>query len=280
MPSELVSASLFEKNARSALEWRLHWLFRVAVFCEFLGHGAFGILTKKAWVSYFAVFGIPEAWAYRLMPLVGSMDILMATLTLVSPIRAALLYMTFWGLFTSLLRPLAGEGWWEFFERAYNFGVPGLMLWFHGPATGLKGWFAVITGIPKLTADRSKRCQWALRIIMASMLIGHGGYGLVMHKQNLVQFYEAAGFGISGMPMAAFSAAVGAFEILLGLLCLVVKWTPFFIFVFVWKLGTEFLYVPAHAYGAGWEMLERGGGYAAPLLWVVLDSFKHPCTKK
>jgi hypothetical protein len=36
----------------------------------------------------------------------------------------------------------------------------------------------------------------------------------------------------------------------------------------VWKLGTEGLYVPAQAYGAWWEVLERGGSYAAPLLWI------------
>jgi hypothetical protein len=33
-------------------------------------------------------------------------------------------------------------------------------------------------------------------------------------------------------------------------LCLEVKVAAFFIFVCVWKLGTEFLHVPAQAYGA------------------------------
>ena len=38
-----------------------------------------------------------------------------------------------------------------------------------------------------------------------------------------------------------------------------------------WKLGTELLYVPAQAYGAWWEVLERGSSYAAPLLWIGLQ---------
>ena len=30
--------------------WRLVWLLRVACAAEFVGHGAFGIITKAAWV--------------------------------------------------------------------------------------------------------------------------------------------------------------------------------------------------------------------------------------
>jgi len=39
------------------------------------------------------------------------------------------------------------------------------------------------------------------------------------------------------------------------------------------KLGTEWLSVPAQAYGAWWEVMERGGSYAAPLLWIGLHQF-------
>jgi hypothetical protein len=83
-------------------------VLRIALCCEFVGHGAFGVLRKEAWVPYFQIFGIPEAWAWYLMPVVGSVDIALGTLALVAPIRAALLYMSAWGLFTALLRPLTG----------------------------------------------------------------------------------------------------------------------------------------------------------------------------
>jgi hypothetical protein len=268
MPQDDISTAIVDKSARYTLEWKLHWLFRLALFGEFVGHGAFGILTKPAWVHYFGLFGIPDSWAMKFMPLVGSVDIVLGALALVAPTRAGLLYMGCWGLFTALLRPLAGEGWWEFFERSYNFGLPLLMLWVHSAGTHGTPWFAVITAVPRFTIDRAQTAQLALRGIMASMLIGHGGFGVIMGKQNLLQFYEAAGLGIVGVSLPTMSAVIGGFEMLLGALCLEAKVTAFFVFVCVWKLATEFLYVPAQAYGAWWEVMERGSSYAAPLLWI------------
>src|SRR4051794_17947780 len=60
--------------------WRVHWIFRIAVCAEFVGHGAFGIITKAAWVPYFAVVGIPEWMAWRLMPVIGTVDIVLGLL--------------------------------------------------------------------------------------------------------------------------------------------------------------------------------------------------------
>src|SRR6266508_6623231 len=65
----------------------LFWLLRVACGLEFIGHGAFGAITKAAWVPYFGVVGIPERWAYRLMPVVGSADIFLGLLVLLKPVR-------------------------------------------------------------------------------------------------------------------------------------------------------------------------------------------------
>ena len=61
---------------------------------------------------------------------------------------------------------------------------------------------------------------------------------------------------------------IGGFEMILGVLCLEAKVSAFFVFVCAWKLATELLYVPAGAYGAWWEVMERGSSYAAPLLWI------------
>ena len=157
MSQETVPTSLFDPAARQTPEWTLHWLFRLALCAEFVGHGAFGVLTKQAWVPYFTLFGFPEAWAWTLMPVVGSVDITLGVLALVAPTRAGLLYMGCWGFFTALLRPLAGEGGWEFLERSYNFGVPWLMLWMHGVSPQMTSWFAVITEVPRLTVAGHKR---------------------------------------------------------------------------------------------------------------------------
>ncbi len=42
---------------------RLHYTLRIASAMCFIGHGAFGIITKKIWLNYFAVFGIGPAMA-------------------------------------------------------------------------------------------------------------------------------------------------------------------------------------------------------------------------
>jgi hypothetical protein len=126
----------------------------------------------------------------------------------------------------------------------------------------------VITQVPRFTVVRAQPYQLALRTIMASMLIGHGGFGLAMGKQNLLRFYDMAGFDTFGVPLPTVSAVIGGCEMLLGVLCLVVTSTAFFLFICLWKLGSELLYVPAQAYGAWWEVIERGSSYAAPLVWI------------
>jgi hypothetical protein len=268
MSQDTVPTSLVDRAARHTLEWKLHWLLRLALCGEFIGHGTFGVMTKQAWVPYFTMFGFPEAWAWRLMPMIGSVDITLGILALIAPTRAGLLYMGCWGFFTALLRPLAGEGGWELLERSYNFGIPWLMLGVHGVGPQVRSWGRVLTEIPRLTVARAKTAQWALRGIMASMLIGHGGYGLVMGKPTLLHFYDVVGLGGFGVALSTVSAVLGGCEMLLGVGCLVATRPAFFLVVCAWKLSTEFLYVSAHAYGAWWEVLERSGSYAAPLLWI------------
>ncbi len=135
---------------------RLHWILRVAVAACFIGHGAFGVITKAAWLPYFAIFGIPEAWAWKLMPLVGAVDISIGVLTLIQPVRAVILYMAFWGFQTACLRPLAGQGIWELLERAGNYGVPLAFLCLLGAGRSLTDWFSA-RPTPTLTVTRAPR---------------------------------------------------------------------------------------------------------------------------
>ena len=39
----------------------LYWMLRIACAAEFIGHGAFGVITKADWVPYFGVVGIPPS---------------------------------------------------------------------------------------------------------------------------------------------------------------------------------------------------------------------------
>ena len=79
-------------------------------------------MEKVGWIPFYLIFQIPDNYAYLTMPIIGSLDILMGILILVKPIRLVMVWMTFWTIFTALLRPMALMGWWEFFERGGNYG--------------------------------------------------------------------------------------------------------------------------------------------------------------
>jgi hypothetical protein len=251
----------------------VHWILRIAVFAEFVGHGAFGIITKAAWVPYFAVVGIPEWMAWRLMPIVGTIDIGLGILALVRPMPVVLLYMAFWGAWTALLRPFTAEGWWEFLERAGNYGVPLAFLYWSRPGPRLRDWFAVIT-VPTTTPPRPERLAWILRITTATLLIGHGGFGAFMQKAAWLGYFGAAGVTPRMVEGASLIARLGWFEIALGLLVLIWPATGVLVFVFVWKIGTELLRPMVGE--SFWEFIERGGSYAAPLALLYVRRWAGP----
>jgi len=245
----------------------LHWVLRLGVAACFIAHGSFGIITKAAWLPYFALFGIPEAWAWRLMPVVGTVDVTVGVLTLFQPVRAIVLYMTFWGFQTACLRPVAGQGVWELLERAGNYGVPLAFLVLLGPGRSLPDWFST-RPMPTLTKERALAIGWILRATTALLLIGHAGFDFAMHKD---WSGYAAVIGISSATVASHPLRpfTGWFECVLGLLVLGWPARGLLIFVFAWKLGTEALRPLAGE--ALWEFIERGGSYAAPLALAWLQ---------
>ncbi|NGO13739.1 hypothetical protein G5C60_40635 [Streptomyces sp. HC44] len=252
-------------------EWKIHWILRIAIACEFIGHGAFGIMGKEAWLSYYAVFGIPPSAAWVLMPLTGMVDITLGLLVLVRPTRAPLAYMAFWGLFTAVLRPLSGESWWEVVERSYNFGIPLVLLLLCGLGASRGEWLEKIRTIPYLTRQRARSFAWGLRVIIGAFLIGHGGYGVFDHKPILTEQYESIGLTSLVDDPSVVSNAVGWFEIALGVLVLAaVPMTSVLLFVCAWKIATEMLYVTSGARGAGFEVIERSSSYAAPLALILV----------
>ena len=259
-------------QAQEALSNKLFWCFRIALFMEFVGHGAFGVLTKKAWVPYITAFGFPEAWAWYIMPVVGTLDITLGFIALLSPRPIVFAWMAFWGCMTAALRPLTGESIWEFFERSYNMGVPFLALYFVGFFK--HGIFARVHAPKTLPTITMNKIMFGFRIIIASMLIGHGCFGAVVGKPNLIGFYKASGFESFGLPLTELSMYIGLFEIGLGIVSLFVNWVPFFFFVMTWKLATEGLYVPAKAYGAWWEVIERGSSYFAAGMMATMITFQ------
>lgn len=104
---------------------KIMWILRIAVAGEFLGHGMFGIQGKEEWVGWTQdLLGVDASLAGTIILLVGIMDIALAILVLVKPIRPLLLWMALWGLWTALLRPIVGKPVWDFVERLANAGAP------------------------------------------------------------------------------------------------------------------------------------------------------------
>lgn len=119
----------------------LEWVLRVAVAGEFLGHGVLALQVKQSWVPYFTSVGISADTAIILLPWIGAVDIALALLILVRPVRVALLWMVLWGFGTALIRPIAGEPIWDFVERFANWGAPLALLILVGWPKNFKEWF-------------------------------------------------------------------------------------------------------------------------------------------
>ena len=110
------------------------WILRIAIAAEFAGHGSFALEGKKQWIRWFAAFGIADPDLARLLLfMIGVVDVTLAVLVLIRPMRLALLWMTFWAFWAALVRPLVGDSVREFIERGANWGAP-LALFFvmHG----------------------------------------------------------------------------------------------------------------------------------------------------
>ncbi len=241
----------------------LEWILRIATAGCFIGHGAFGIITKAGWLPYFAVAGIPESVAWPLMPWIGSMDIAMGILALVLPIRANFWWCIVWAVWTAALRPLSGEGIWEFLERGGNYGAPLALL-------ALAGWRGGL--FSRLTFDRDAldntrlvhHLGWVLRGATALLLVGHAGCNVFDAKPVFLQLTQV----VWPAATAQTQFALGLFEFALAGAVLLRPGVALLGFVCAWKVFTESLW-PFAGY-AFWEVIERFGSYGVPLAYAFL----------
>ena len=103
----------------------------IAVFGTFLGHGLFAISIKPSWIPLLTAFGFSKNTAISLLPIIGTIDILVACIILFKPFRLVLIWASFWAFAAALSRPIAGEPIWEFVERAPNWITPLALLALH-----------------------------------------------------------------------------------------------------------------------------------------------------
>ena len=119
----------------------VEWVLKIAVAGEFIGHGVFAVQGKKDWIGWFATFGVADGGvATQLLFIIGVIDIALAILVWVRPLRLVLLWMVFWGFWTALLRPIVGMPVWDFVERWANWGAPLALLLLVGWPQTMKEW--------------------------------------------------------------------------------------------------------------------------------------------
>ncbi|MGH9189987.1 MAG: hypothetical protein ACRD0Q_08155 [Acidimicrobiales bacterium] len=268
----MTSLSL-ESWRQTPLATRLHWALRIGVVMEFVGHGLAGLYQSKAWIPYFGLFGISERFAVdHMMYVTGVVDIILGALVLYRPMRAVLLYMTFWGFMTAWLRPLAGESWFELVERGANYGMPLAFLMLAGwGGRSLRRWFEHVRPdtSPVLDENLRRQLSWVLRISVALLLVGHGGLGVWADKKEWFDFFGWFGVGQATVASVHLMQWVGVFEIVLGVAVLVKPLRGLLVFVLVWKVGTELLRPLVGQ--PNFQFIERGGNYILPiaLVWLV-----------
>ena len=238
-----------------------YWILRVGAALCFIGHGAFGFITKAAWVPYFGLVGFSEPWAYTLMPWVGAVDVTVGMAVLFAPRRAALGYMTVWAAWTALLRPLTGDSVFEAVERAGNYGVPLALLLYSGFPRTPADWFGPVTS-PRPSRTQLDLVKRTLLVATVMLLAGHGALGAITGKVMLATHYAA--LGISGS-VAPF---VGWAELALAACIAARPSVALLMAAATWKLASESLFLVAG--DPIWEFVERAGSYAAPVALAVL----------
>ncbi len=252
---------------RISFEEKIFFLLRFGVLGCFVGHGFWGIVTKEGWLPFFNVFFIGKDHAYSLMPLIGTMDILIGIVCFIYPNRALLIWATFWTLFTALLRPSADMGMSEFFERAGNYGVPLTFLILHGWPSSRLQWFEKLKPLPALSSSQIRVMEIILRLSLFSLLAGHGGLTVFKQSAVLIKHFNYLGVEPSVINFRLF----GSFEILLGFLVLLKPRLPgLMLVILAYKLGTELIFPFAGKPIDIFETIERMGDYVIPVILFIL----------
>jgi hypothetical protein len=176
--------------------------------------------------------------------------------------------MAIWGAWTALLRPLAGESFFETVERAGNYGVPIVLVALFGIGSTAKSALTPYRG-PRTVVDRvlvGRLLLWTT----ATLLFAHGALQAITQKPSFATLYAAA-----GVPPTAL-ASIGWAEMGAAVLVLIAPAPALLVAISAWKMASEALFPLSGS--PIWEFVERGGSYAAPIALVLLHG-KSPFTR-
>ena len=255
-PSEIENESAFKVSPSDGLS-RIIFILRIAVAFCFIGHGMWGLISKPGWLPFFTIFSIPKDVAFRLMPLIGSIDILVGIAILFVSNRLLLFWTIFWTVFTALLRPLASMGFFEFLERAGNYG----------PTIAL-----MICLLSKGSVDDVfKRVEKILRASLFFLLIGHAGLAIIQ-QPILLKNLTYLGYPTDKTGLYIFAG----FEALLAFIVLTKpRLAGLMLFVLVFKLFIESIYPMCGVPYDIFETIERMGDFLIPLTLYIMLSLIH-----
>ena len=164
---------------------------------------------------------------------------------------------------------------WEFWERAGKLGSS-----IH--ASGDGGSFAITRKDlfsnyqePEIKESTIDTVFFLSKTCLALLLIGHAGFGFAVEKQMLINHWQSIGVDAD----VSFITNVGYGEFALGVLIFLAPVKPLIFIALLWKLFTEFLYVPADTVaGMGivnvFEWIERWGDYGIPVVMLYILSYK------
>lgn len=117
-----------EKFRLYAVRNRLELVARIGVFGTFLGHGTAALKINPKWIPLLTSVGFTSKEAVLMMPFIGIMDVVVAIIVLIHPVRGMLIWAALWAFLAALSRPVSGEPFVEFIERSANWCLPLVLL--------------------------------------------------------------------------------------------------------------------------------------------------------
>ncbi len=117
-------------------------ILRVGVCGTFFGHGLLALMVNPKWIPLLTVYGFSVETACKLMPIIGVIDVVVALIVLLYPLRIVIMWAAFWAFATAITRPIAGESFIEFVERSANWAAPLALLFIQGFPKKPKQWFS------------------------------------------------------------------------------------------------------------------------------------------
>lgn len=125
------------------------------------------------------------------------------------------------------------------------------------------------TALPSFTRPRVSVLEWILRLATAGAFIGHGAYGAFTEKPGWYPFFAELGFDKAAVDTHSLMIWAGGFEMVMGVIALVAPIRALLLFLFVWKIATEFIWFPLTGKPA-WDFVERWSNYFAPLALLIV----------